>query len=68
MYFFFLKKKLLVVEDREPEPVIFCNQARLPVMGLGYQSSHKIFSIQLIVPARCAAAMVTQSLWECLLV
>lgn len=34
---------LLELEDTESEPSIFCNEARLPVMGLGHQLCHKIF-------------------------
>lgn len=33
--------KLLLMGDKEPEPVIFCNQARLLMDELGHQPSHK---------------------------
>ena len=32
---------LLVMDDLGTELSIFCNQAELPVMGLGHQPSHK---------------------------
>ena len=34
----------------EPEPAISCNQARLPVEGLGHQPSHKAFDLQFVLP------------------
>lgn len=54
------------MDNTEPEPTIYYNHARLPAVGLGYQSSHTIFDPQPTLPARGAGAMVTQSLWECL--
>jgi hypothetical protein len=33
--------------DMDPELAISCNQASLPVEGLGYQVSHKTFNLQL---------------------
>jgi hypothetical protein len=47
--------------DMEPEPSTFYNQARLPVVGLGHQPSHKSFNLQPALPARCAGAMVVQN-------
>ena len=37
--------KTLVMGDTEPELAIFCNEARLPVEGLGHESSHKTFDL-----------------------
>ena len=34
----------------ESEPAFSCNQARLPVKGLGHQSSHKAFKLQFVLP------------------
>jgi len=34
----------------EPEVVIFCNQARPQVEGLGHQPRHKTFDLQLVLP------------------
>lgn len=42
----------------DPEPAIFCNQARLPMVGLGHQLIHKILNLQPVVPTRFAGAMV----------
>ena len=33
----------------EPESLIFCNQARLPVEELGYQPNYKNFSQQFVL-------------------
>lgn len=44
--------KLLLMGDKEPEPVIFCNQARLPMDGLGHQPSHKISDLQFVEHGR----------------
>jgi hypothetical protein len=44
--------------DMDHELVMFCNQERLPVMGLGYQLSHKSFSLHFVLPVRWALEMV----------
>lgn len=46
--------------DTEPEPDIFSNQTRLPVMGLEHQPRHRTF----VLPARCAVLMAALNLWE----
>jgi hypothetical protein len=50
--------------DMEPEPVIFCNQARCPVVGLGHQPSHKTFELKSVPPEISAGVMEAQNLWE----
>jgi hypothetical protein len=30
----------------DPEQAIFCDQASLPVVGLGHQTIHKIFNLK----------------------
>lgn len=52
------------MEDTEPELAVFCNQARLPVAGLGHPHSHRTFYIKPALPARCAAATKARSLRE----
>jgi hypothetical protein len=49
----FIRMAHLVIEDTKPELDVICYQARSPVVGLGYQLSHKTFSLQTILPARC---------------
>lgn len=49
------------MEDKEPEPSVFCNQARLSMMVLGY---HKIFNLQFVLLAKCGRTMVAQNFWE----
>lgn len=55
------RKKLLVMRDTEPEPVIFCNLVRLPVVELGNQPNHKTLHLQFFLPAGCTRVMVTQN-------
>ena len=43
--------KSLLMGGLDPEPVTFCNQARLQVEGLGHQPSHKTFDLQFVLPA-----------------
>lgn len=43
--------------DTELELAIFCNQARLPIVEQGYQSSHKTLDLQPVLPERCAGAV-----------
>lgn len=50
--------------DTEPELSIFCNQAWLPVQGLGHQPSHRTFDLQFALPARCPEVEQVQNLWE----
>jgi hypothetical protein len=38
------------MESIEPEPAIFCNHVRLPVVGLGHKPSHKVFNPQPALP------------------
>lgn len=38
----------------EPEPLIPCNQSRVPVKLLGHQHSYKPFDIQFVLPTKCA--------------
>jgi hypothetical protein len=42
------------MEDIEPEPANSCNQARLPMVVLKYQPSHKTFNPQFSLPTRYA--------------
>ena len=55
---------LLVMGDTKPESAIFCNQAKLSLVVLGYQQSYKTFVPQPFPFAGCTRAMVTQGLWE----
>ena len=48
----------------EAEQAIFYNQARLPSVEQGHQSSHKSLDLQSVLPARCAGVMVAPNLWE----
>ena len=48
---------------------IFCNQARLPMEGLGHQPSHKIFDLPFVLPARHAGVNkggqpMTSTTWD----
>jgi hypothetical protein len=52
------------MEDIQPEPAIFCNQGRFPVVGLGLKPNHKTFESQLFLSVRCTGAMVGQNLSE----
>ena len=36
---------LLVIKNMKSEPFVFCNQIKLPVVGLGHQPSHKFFKL-----------------------
>ena len=38
----------------EPEPDVFCNQARPQVEELGHQPSHKPFDLQFVLPVECS--------------
>ena len=42
----------LLMVDREPEPAISCNQARLPVEGLGHHQNY--------IPTTCPACKMCQ--------
>jgi hypothetical protein len=55
---------LLEMEDKEPEPTIFCNQARLPMVALWHQPRHKIFDLQFVLLAKCSGEVVAKNLWE----
>lgn len=57
-------RRLLVMGNVEPEPTIFCNQARIPVVGRRYQPNRKTFHLRFILPAKCAGLAVPQNLWE----
>lgn len=48
----------------QSEAAIFCNQARLPVLRLSHQPSHKTFNLRSVLHARCAVVTVVQNLWE----
>jgi hypothetical protein len=41
------------MEDMELEPAISCNQARLPMEGLGHQPRNKTLNPQFVLPIRC---------------
>ena len=43
---------------------IFCNLARLPVLGLGHQFSHKTFCLLHALFENCGVVKVVQNLWE----
>lgn len=43
---------------------VFCNQARLSVVGLENQPSHKTYDLQSILSARCAGSIMTENVWE----
>ena len=42
--------------ETEPKLPIFCNQARLPMKGLGYEHSHKILVLQFFLSSNFAGA------------
>jgi hypothetical protein len=44
---------LLEIGNTEPEPTISCPQTRLPMEGLGHQSSHKTLAPQCVLPTGC---------------
>lgn len=46
----------------KPEPAIFYNQARLPMVGIVYHHSHKTYDPQLVVPARYSETMIAENL------
>lgn len=48
--------------DMESELAIFCDQARLPLEGLGHKPSHKTFDLQFVLPTKCAVVKVAQNL------
>jgi hypothetical protein len=48
--------------DMEYEYIISYNQARIPVEGLGWQSSHKTFDLQFILPRRYEGIKTQQKL------
>lgn len=52
------------MEVIETELSIFCDQARLPVVGLGHRPCHKTFDLQLVLPAGCVGAMVAQNVCQ----
>lgn len=53
------------MEDLKSElAIIFCKQAKLTVVGLEHQPSHKTFSPKPIQPRRYAGTTVAQNLWE----
>ena len=54
--------RLLAMEDMEPEMATFCNQARLPMEGLGHQLSHKTFDLQFVLPVGCTEVKMEQKL------
>lgn len=48
--------------DTESKVDIFYNLARLLVIVLGHQTSHKTFYLQSFLHARCAGVMIAQNL------
>lgn len=52
------------MEDMEPEPDIFCNKTRAPLVGLGHQHNLKTFVLQPSLLERYTGPMVVQRLWE----
>ena len=50
--------------DMKQEMAIYCNQARLPMEGVGHQPSHKTLDPQFVMPTRCAVVKVVQKLWK----
>jgi len=53
--------------DMEPEILIFYNQQRLLVEGLGHQPRPKTFDPQYILPTRCAGLKIEQKLRDWLI-
>jgi hypothetical protein len=56
--------EMTLTTDIEPEPVIFCNQARVPVEGLEHQPSHKTFDLKFDLPTRCVKVKAAQDFCE----
>lgn len=54
---------ILVMEDRDPEQSILCNQVRLPVVELGNQPSHKTLMYNLS-PIQISLENGGTTLWE----
>jgi hypothetical protein len=50
--------------DMVPELAIFYNQAKLPVVGMGYQPNHKTCNLQFALPSKCARVIMAQNIWE----
>jgi hypothetical protein len=46
----------------KPKWVISYNKAILPVEALGYQHTHKVFSLQLMLHTRCAGVEMVQKI------
>jgi hypothetical protein len=46
------------MENTDPEPVIFCNQASPPVVGLEHQPSPQTLDLQPVLSVRSAGTMV----------
>jgi hypothetical protein len=55
-------ERLLAIWDRKRETVTFCNQARLPMEGGEYQSTHKTFNPKFFLPTRYAGIKMEQKL------
>ena len=53
----------LAMDDMEPEPAIFYNQAR-PHEALGHQTNHKTLDPQFVLPTRCAGIKLELKLGE----
>ena len=53
----------LAMDDMEPEPAIFYNQAR-PHEALGHQPNHKTLDPQFVLPTRYTWGKVEQNLRE----
>lgn len=51
--------------DTELEQAIFCSQAKLPVLELIHQPSHKTFCLKFFLPERCTEVTVAWNMWEC---
>lgn len=45
--------ELLGIRNMKPKLAIFYKETRLLVKGLEHQMSHKTFSLQFVLPARC---------------
>jgi hypothetical protein len=52
------------MRDTELEMATSCSQARLPMEGLGHQSSHKTFNSQFALSIRCAGIKMEQKMME----
>lgn len=49
----------------QPELVISCDQARLPMKIFGHQHSQITFNLHSVLPMGCARIRVKHRLWEC---